>query len=305
MLKDRIVFLNENFVGWSEATAHMMSHSFGRGSAIFEVISLHETEYGPAVFRLDQHIQRFFRTAELLGMELPGSRDKLHQAVLLTVNRNGLKRGYVKIIGFYPQISFEVVPPKERLDVAIFALDPVQDVEGVDLSSESSTSVCISKWRKLDPQTVPVEAKAAANYLNGMMTRIEAAKREFKNAVMLDTQGFIGEGATESVFLVHEGCLLTPALGTVLQSISRQSVLQLAVHLGIDIAEERLDPELFFIADEIFLSATPIKVLPVRQIEDRMLKNVPGPISQKLLTAFNEILSGRDEHFKNWLFPVD
>jgi branched-chain amino acid aminotransferase len=91
----------------------------------------------------------------------------------------------------------------------------------------------------------------------------------------------------------------------VLQSISRQSVLQLAVHLGIDIAEERLDPELFFIADEIFLSATPIKVLPVRQIEDRMLKNVPGPISQKLLTAFNEILSGRDEHFKNWLFPVD
>jgi branched-chain amino acid aminotransferase len=305
MLEDRIVFLNDNFVRWPEATVHMMSHSFGRGSAIFEVISLHETMTGPAVFRLDQHIQRFFRTAELLGMELSGSREKLQQAVLQTVERNGLKKGYIKIIGFYPQISFEVVPPQSHLDVAIFVLDPVQDVEGAVYPSDRGTSLCISKWRKLDPQTVPIEAKAAANYLNGMLARVEADKRGFKNAIMLDTHGFIAEGGTESVFLVHDGCLMTPALGTVLQSISRRSVLQLAEYLGIEAAEKRLHPDLFFIADEIFLSATPFKVLPVRKIEDRVLKDVPGPISQKLLTHFDEIISGRDKRFKDWLFPVE
>ena len=304
MLKDRIVFLNGDFVAWSQATVHMMSHSFGRGSAIFEVLGLHDTNAGPMIFRLDKHLERLFKTAELLDMELPISEEALHEAVMTTVKRNGLSQGFIKIIGFYPQIAFEIIPPQKRLDISVFVVDPAQDFGGLDFPTKRSTTACISKWRKLDPQSVPIEAKVAANYLNGMMARSEARTRGFENGIMLDSQGFIAEGGTESVFLVKNGSLMTPSLGTVLDSITRKSLLQAAKAIGIDSVEERLPSELLFEANEIFLSGTPFKVLPVKQIEDRDIENTPGPLTRKLSSLMDEIITGQDERFKHWFFPV-
>jgi branched-chain amino acid aminotransferase len=304
MLENRTVYINGRFVQWDEARVHIMCHSFGRGSAIFEVLSLHETVAGPAVFRLDEHINRLCRTADLLGMELPIDRQAFHEAVLETVRRNRIRQGFIKIICYYPQISFEILPPQKELDASIFVVDPVEDLGGLHFPFEKGTTACLAKWRKLDPQTVPVEAKAAANYLNGMMARSEAKERGFENAVMLDTQGFIAEGGTESIFLVKEGVLMTPGLGTVLQSISRKSVLDLAAGNGIQSMEARLSPGLLFEADEVFFSGTPIKVLPVRQVEQRTFQVVPGPVSRRLSIALAEILAGRDERYRKWLFPV-
>ena len=304
MLENRIVYFNGDFVAWEKATVHMMSHSFGRGSAIFEVLSLHDTTDGPAVFRLDEHIHRLFRTAEFLDMEIPFSKETSHTAVTETVKRNGLREGLIKIMGYYPQITAGIVPPQKRLDITIFALDPAQDMGGMDFTFAEGITICVSKWRKLDPQTVPIEAKAAANYLNGMMARAEAAKRGYENVIMLDTQGFIAEGGTESVFLVKDGLLMTPSPGTVLRSITRKSILEAADVMGIETFEGRLIPDLLDEADEIFLAGTPMKVLPVRQIEDRILENTPGPLTRELFTLFKEITAGRDERFKKWLFPV-
>ena len=304
MLDERIVFINGDFVAWDQAKVHMMSHSFGRGSAIFEVLSLHETSFGPAVFRLDEHIDRLFRTSKLLGMELPISREELHKAVTGTANKNSLVQGFIKIIGFYPQIAFEISPPQKELDISIFVIDPAQDLGAPNRPFEKGTTVCVSKWRKLDPQTVPVKAKAAANYLNGMVARGEARERGFENAIMLDTQGFIAEGGTESVFLVKGGRLMTSSAGTVLESISRKSIIDAAAVIGIESFEGRLPPELFYEADEIFLSSTASRVLPVRKIEDRMLEGTPGPLTRKLMALMGEIEAGRDERFKDWLFPV-
>lgn len=304
MFEDRIVYLNGEFAGWDQAKVHIMSHSFGRGSAIFEVLSVHETAAGPAAFRLDEHIDRLFKTAGLLEMELPLDGEAFQKAVLETVKRNGIRQGFVKIICFYPQIAFEILPPQKMLDVSIFAMDPAKDVGGLRFPFERGTTACISKWRKLDPSTVPVEAKAAANYLNGMIARLEAKRRGFDQVIMLDTQGFIAEGGTESVFLVKGGRLMTPVLGTVLQSISRKSVLEAAGHLGIETSEGRLQPELFREAEEVFFSGTPIKVLAVRRIEDRELSGVPGPVTKRLSALMAEIVSGRDKRFKNWLFSV-
>ena len=304
MLEDRIIYLKGAFVGWDQATVHMMSHSFSRGSAIFEVISFHETANGPAVLRLDENITRLFRTAQLLDMELPISRDELHEAVLNTVKRNALRQGIIKIIGFYPQISFLINVPQKRLDISIFVVDPGQDLGG-PLHSNQDTTVCVSKWRKLDPQTVPVEAKAAANYLNGLMANAEAGQRGFGNAIMLDSQGFIAEGGTESIFLVKDGRLMTPILGTILQSITRKSILQAADVIGIDSFEGRLHPELLYEAEEVFLSNTGAKVLPIKQIEDRVVEGTPGPITRKLSDLMDKIITGQDERFKNWLFPVE
>jgi branched-chain amino acid aminotransferase len=303
MLEDRIVFLNGDFVAWNQCTVHIMSHSFGRGSAIFEVLSLHETNAGPAVFRLDKHIERLFKTAELLDMEVPISREALHEAVIATVKRNGVSKGFIKIIGFYPQIAFEIIPPQKRLDISVFVVDPAQDLGGLNFPTKGTT-VCISKWRKLDPQSVPIEAKVAANYLNGMMARSEAKMRGFENGIMLDTQGFIAEGGTESIFLVKDGKLMTPSLGTVLAGITRNSLLQAAKAIGIESVEGRLPSEFLFEANEIFLSGTPMKVLPVKQVEDRMIEGTPGPFTRKLSALLDEIIAGRDERFRHWFFPV-
>ncbi len=305
MLTERIVYINGELVEWNRATVHLMSHSFARGSAVFEVLSFHKTDFGPAVFRLDEHLVRLFKTVELLDMEIRITAEDLQAAVKNTIRRNGLLEGFIKIVCFYPQIAFDILPPQNQLDVSIFVLDPKQDLDGSDFHFEQGTTVGISKWRKLDPKTVPIEAKVAANYLNGMVARIEAKKRGFENAVMLDTQGFVAEGGTESVFLVKNDRLYAPSLGTILESITRKSILQAAKLSGIEKSEERLSPDFLFQADEIFLSNTPYKVIPVRQIENQKFINAPGPITRKINGLMNKIVSGQEKRFNDWLFSVD
>jgi branched-chain amino acid aminotransferase len=304
MLDERWVYKNGEFVKWAEATVHMMSHSFARGSTIFEVISFYATASGPAVFRLHEHIARLEKSAAYLDMELPGGHDELCRAVAETVRRNHLQQGAVKVVGYYPQIAFDTQPPQKRLDLAVFAMDPSQDLEKLEFSFEKGTTAGIARWRKLDPQTVPIEAKAAANYLNGMIGRLDVQKRGLEDAILLDTQGFIAEGATESVFLALKGRLMTPSLGTVLDSITRRSILQVARHLGIETLEGRLRPELLFEADEIFFANTPFKVIPVRRIEDRVMPDAPGPIQRRLWEALQRIATGKEPAFADWLYPV-
>jgi branched-chain amino acid aminotransferase len=304
MLEDRIVFLNGDFVKWDQVKVHMMSHCVGRGSAIFEVISVHKTDTGSAIFCLDEHVERLFRTAELLNMVLPTTRNKLIEAVIDTVKRNGIDQGMIKIICFYPQIAVTILPPQKMLDISIFVIEPTQDLGGLGISSERGTTVGISKWRKLDPQTVPIEAKVAANYLNGMLSLQEAKKRGFEWAIMLDTQGFISEGGTEAIFLVKDNLLMTPSTGTVLKSITRKSIIQVSIAAGIETIEKRLHPDLLWEADEIFLSSTPFKVLPVSKIEDRTLESVPGPLTRKISFLMEDITKGKSENFRDWLFHV-
>jgi branched-chain amino acid aminotransferase len=237
-------------------------------------------------------------------MELPISPAEFCEAVAGTVKRNQLNQGIIKIICYYSQFSVEVFPPHKPLDVSIFALDLSLDLRG-GFPTVLSTTAGISKWRKLDPQTVPVRAKAAANYLNGMVARIDCGKRGLEHAIMLDTQGFIAEGATESIFLVKTGQLMTPTLGTVLAGITRMSILEAAEITGLQTFEGRLDPELLYEAEEMFFSCSPLKVLPIRQIEDRVLSNVPGPVTQKVTEVIDDIVRGKDVRFKDWLYPVN
>ncbi len=305
MLTERIVYINGELVDGNRATVHLMSHSFARGSAVFEVLSFHKTGFGPAVFRLDEHLVRLFKTVELLDMEIRITAEDLQEAVKNTIRRNGILEGFIKIVCFHPQIAFDILPPQNQLDVSIFVLDPKQDLDGIDFHFEQGTTLGISKWRKLDPKTVPIEAKVAANYLNGMVARIEAKKRGFENAVMLDTQGFVAEGGTESVFLVKNDRLYAPSLGTILESITRKSILQAAKLSGIETSEERLSPDFLFQANEIFLSNTPYKVIPVRQIENQKFINAPGPITRKINDLMNKIVSGQEKRFNDWLFSVD
>jgi branched-chain amino acid aminotransferase len=304
MMNERIVFLDGTYAPWDEAKIHLMSHSVGRGSAIFEVIGFHETPDGPAVFRLDEYVARFRNSANLLDMDPPLSASGLQEAILETIRRNGLKKGIIKMIGFYPEIAFKILPPRKRFQVAIFVFDLEGDLGERARAGEGSVTACVSKWRRLDPQTVPIEAKVAANYMNGIVARTEARDLGFDYAILLDTQGCIAEGGTESLFLVREGRLLTASLGTILNSITRKTLIAVAETMGIGTFAGRLVPETLNEAEEIFFSGTITKLLPVRQMGDRILKEVPGPVTRKLSERMAAITSGGDAQFRHWLYPA-
>ncbi|MBW2042174.1 MAG: aminotransferase class IV [Deltaproteobacteria bacterium] len=305
MLNERWIFSDDKFIVWEAATVHVASHSFARGSAIFEVLSLHETATGPVIFRLDEHVRRFFRSAHLLGMELGITPDALMEQIKETVRKNKIQKGVIKVVGYHPEIALDILPPARPLSLVIFAVDPEKDLPHFSGDPSREAAACIPAWRKLDPRTVPVEAKASANYLNGMVARLEARKKGFDYAIMLDTQGFVAEGGTESIFIVKDGILMTPVAGTVLQSITRKSLLELAMKKGIASKELRIPPEQLLGADEAFLSCTPFKVLPLVRIEDRSLPGASGPVTQRLAGLMEDAIDGKETAFSEWRFPVD
>ena len=305
MLKERVVYLDGTYAPWDEAKIHIMSHSVARGSAIFEVIGFHKTATGPAVFRLDEYITRFRNSALLLEMEMPLSSGELQEAVLETIRRNGLKQGVIKMMGFYPEIAFKILPPRKRFQVAIFVFDLEGDLGERAQAGEGSVTACVSRWRRLDPQTVPIEAKVAANYMNGIVARTEARNIGFDYAILLDAQGCLAEGGTESIFLVREGRLFTPSLGTILNSITRKTLIEVAETMGIGTFAGRLDPGALNEAEEIFFSGTTTKLLPIRQVGNRILKEVPGLVTRRLTERMAAITSGRDAQFQRWLFGID
>jgi branched-chain amino acid aminotransferase len=302
MPRDQWVFVNGDFIRFEEAKVPLMSHSFSRGSAIFEVMSFHETDTGPAVFRLDAHVERLARSAEALQMSLPYPLEKIREAVLATVRKNGHSAGIVKLFAYSSEITFTLALPDKPVDICIAAVDPDFYRKGIEPAP--FISVCISKWRKLHPETVPIEAKASANYLNGLVALQDARKRGFDLGLMLDTEGFIAEGGTESFFLVKDGELLTPILGTVLQGISRKSILEAALAIDVPVRQGRLRPSLLMEAEEIFTASSTKKILPVGRIENRDMGEIPGPVTRKLRGLFAGILAGREPRFRHWLFPA-
>jgi branched-chain amino acid aminotransferase len=264
-------------------------------------MSLHKTAEGPAVFRLDENLKRLERTAELLKMTLPMSGEDFKRAVFETIRGNQVESGFVKLMCYYGKVAIRVMPNQKIMDTCIAVIDPETDMEGEKLPARPELALVLCGVRKLHPETIPIEAKAAANYLNGILSRKEAVEKGADMGVMLDTQGFIAEGSTESIFIVKSGILYTPSLGTVLRSISRKSVLEVAAAVGIPSEEKRLPPSLLFEADEIFLSSTGGKVQPVKRFEDKIFSEVPGPVTQRIKETLDKIVNGSDPRFPHWL----
>lgn len=295
------IWMNGKMLPWNEANVHVLSHGFSRASAIFDVFGIHPGPDGPVAFRMDKHLERLFRSAELLGMEIAYDKDQLTEAVLKSVKANNIGRGLIKILAYYGEQAVISLVLDSRLDVAVCAVPAVDDL-GLDESAP--IDICLAKWRKIHPATVPVEAKACSNYLNGMLARKDAKNRGFDVGILLTTEGYVAEGSIESIFMVKDGILKTPQRGNILSSITRMSVLEAAPAVGIKVSEEQITPEELMAADEIFLSHTGAKVVPVKKIEDKVLEEVPGPVTRKLRQLMEDICNFRNERFKNWLQPV-
>jgi branched-chain amino acid aminotransferase len=300
VISDQKAWINGQFVPRQSATVPLLSHGFSRASAIFEIFRIHKGPRGPAAFRMDEHLKRLMNSARLLQMEMAYSVDEIAEAVRQTVRLNSMEQGIIKILAYWGEEAVLQLVLRSKLDLAVFALsDPSQ----FRLDILEPVSACVSKWRKLHPQTVPVQAKACANYLNGYLARKDALDRGFDTGIMLGTDGFVAEGSTESLFLVKDGILKAPPPDTTLPSISRMSVLDLAAHLGIAAREAPLLPKDLHQADELFISSTGNKVLPVFRFEDRYI-NAPGPVTRRIRIKMNDVLAFKDEDFNGWFQKI-
>lgn len=294
-------WINAEMVPWNQAKVSMLSHGFSRGSAIFEVFGIHPGPRGPLAFRMDKHLDRMFRSAELLGMEIGPSRREIEAGVVETVRENGIQRGLVKMMAYWGEEAVIALVLDSKLDVAICTIPEFEDL-GLDRTDP--IDACFSKWRKPRPDMVPSEAKACANYLNGMLARKDAMDRGYNLGILLTADGYVAEGSIESVFMVEDGVIRTPARGNILGSITRQSILEAAPKCGLSLREEQITPQQLADADEIFTSHSGIKVLPVKRIEDRDMGPVPGPVTARAMQMMQDILSLRDGRFKHWFQPL-
>jgi len=300
MADDHLVWFNGKLIPWSKATVPLLSHGFSRASAIFEAFGIHDGPDGPAAFRMDEHLKRLKHSADLLGMEMACTEEEIAAAVAQTVKTNNLGRGIIKIMAYWGEEAVIQLVLESKLDVAIFA---IPENEELHLDDTTPISACLSRWRKLHPETAQVTAKACANYLNAYLVRKEAYERGYDVGFLLGTDGFLAEGSTESVFLVKGGVLQTPPLGRILSSISRMSVLEVAPFLDIPVEETALREDALFSADEIFTSHTGVKVSPVNRFEDRDLE-APGPVTGKLMNLMDDILHFRNHQFSHFFQPL-
>jgi len=301
MNSDLQVWFNGKLIPWRDATAPILSHGFSRASAIFDIFGVHPGPQGPVAFRMDDHLKRLMKSAELLEMELAYNTEEIVEAVKATVKANSLGRGIIKILAFWGEESINQLVLDSKLDVAVFA---IPESEKLILDKDQAISACLSKWRKLHPETVPVGAKACANYLNGYLARKDAVSRGFDIGILLGTDGFLAEGSTESVFIVKEGTLMTPPLGRVLSSITRLSILQAVPEIGLTVVERPISADELYAAEEMFTVHTGSKVEPVARFEDTEFP-APGPVTKQAMQLMDDIMQFKDERFMNWFQPLD
>ncbi len=296
--------MNGTLVPWDEARVHVGAHVIHYGSAVFEGIRCYSTPEGPAVFRLDAHMERLFNSAKIYWMELPWSLEQLTEAILETIQANRFQSCYIRPVVFRGFGHLGVNPLECPVEVAILVWEWGKYLGAEAL--EQGVDVCVSSWNRLAPNTLPAMAKSAANYMNSQLIKVDAVKGGFAEGIALDSQGFVSEGSGENVFIVSKGRLITPPLvSSVLPGITRDTVIQLAHGLDIPVDEKAIPREMLYLADELFFTGTAAEVTPIRSVDRRTVgAGKRGPVTESLQKAFFGAIEGHagDEH--GWLTPV-
>jgi branched-chain amino acid aminotransferase len=302
--------VNGEFFPWERVTVHLLAHSVQRASLIFDFMSVHTTPRGPAVFRMGEHIRRLLRSAELIGLPLEMDEAAISQAVVETVQANPGATA-VKVCAYLPSIEVEVVPADDRVSVAVAAYDSAADIVAHNAGApyfKPELRIRLEKERrKMRPEILPPQAKVSANYTSPMIAKWAARRAGYDEILLVDEKGLLAEASTENVFLVSsDGRLRTPSLEYVLAGVTRSSILEIAKHDGIPVAEEAIRPEDLFTAAEVFLTATSAGVWPVVSVDGRPIGNgKPGSASLRLGARFEEVANGHDPAFHAWLTYVN
>jgi branched-chain amino acid aminotransferase len=293
------IWMNGELVDWADATVHVGAHGLHYGSGVFEGIRCYETDAGPAVFRLTDHLKRLHQSADILHMELPYSVEELRAASHELIAANGLSECYLRPIAFYGYGELGVHPGTNPVDVVLMTWP-----WGAYLGEEALNKgirAKVSSWKRVGPNTIPHVAKATGIYLNSMLAVIEATRAGYEEAILLTDDGYVADGSGENVFVVKDEIISTPDLSaSILPGITRQVVMEIAQTLGYAVHERHLIRSDLYVADELFMCGTAAEVTPVRSIDDHEIGD-PGPVTKAIQDVFFAAVRGRDERFSRWL----
>jgi len=302
--RDGFIWYDGRLVPWREATTHVLTHSLHYGLAVFEGVRAYKTEIGTAIFRLKEHTDRLFNSAKIYMMQIPHTREELMAAQREVVRANKLESCYLRPLAFYGSEKMGVSPIGAKVHVSIAAWP-----WGAYLGEEGLTRgirVKTSSFARHHVNVTMARAKVSTTYANSILANLEATQDGYDEGLLLDTDGFVAEGAGENVFVVKDGRVYTPQLTTALDGITWRSVQSICTDLGIPVEKTRLTRDDLYIADEVFFTGTAAEVTPIRELDRRTIgSGSRGPITEKIQSAFFDIVSGRNRKYHHWLTPVE
>lgn len=304
------VWFNGSLVNHDDAKIHVLTHGLHYGTGVFEGIRCYKTASGgSAIFRLQDHMQRLVDSGRIYFMDLGFTRQQLEKAAIDTVKANGMDECYIRPIAFYGYGKMGVNPMPNKVSVAIAAWKWDEYIK-TGGSEEKGARLMVSAWSRLDPRTMPMHAKATANYANSALARVEAIKAGFDEAIMLNTSGMVVEASAENIFIAKNNELVTPpASSGALAGITRESVMEIARENGIACREANISRDELYTADEVFLTGTAAEIKPVGEIDNRVVgsdSGAPGKITKQLKVLFEAAVHGKDSKLSSkWLMPVN
>lgn len=301
--RDGVIWMDGEFVPWPDARIHVLTHTLHYGLGVFEGIRAYHTEQGPAVFRLPEHVRRFFDSAKILGMTLPWSREQVTDACVQAVRENGLKSAYIRPMAFYGSEGMGLRADNLRVHLAIAAWEWGSYLGAENM--ERGIRVRTASFARHHVNVTMCRAKANGHYINSMMALQEAVSCGYDEALLLDTDGFVAEGSGENFFLVRDGVIHTPELASALAGVTRDAVMTLAREAGYEIRERRITRDEVYVCDEAFFTGTAAEVTPIRELDDRAIgEGRRGPVTADLQARFFAQVEGRREDHPEWLTPV-
>lgn len=297
---DAVIWLDGRMVPWAEATTHVLTHSLHYGSGVFEGLRAFATEQGPAIFRLQEHTDRLFASADCVDMTIPHSREEINQACIDAVRKNQLETAYIRPICFYGAegLGLHAKGLKVHTAVAAWEWGVYLGAEGLEQGIRVYTSSII-RDRVNAPLT---SSKICGNYVYSAVATAQAKEAGYDEALLLEADGRISEGSGENLFIVHDGVLETPALGSALDGITRRTIIELARETNLEVRENRLTRDDLLRCEEAFFTGTAAEVTPIRELDGEAIGNGRrGPVTTRLQQQYQDIVGGRSERHLHWL----
>jgi branched-chain amino acid aminotransferase len=299
------IWMDGELVGWADAKVHVLSHALHYGSGVFEGIRAYETARGPAVWHLDEHLKRLYRSAKLYHLDIPFSIEALTEATKEVIRANRLRACYIRplVLRGYGEMGVNPLSAPVNVIVAVWPWGAYLGEEAL----ERGVRIKISSWRRNPQNSLPAAAKATGQYINSVLAKVESLKAGYDEAIMLNEQGFVTDGSGENVFVVRGGALSTPPISAgCLDGITRSSVIAMARDLGYEVREENLVRTDLYNADECFFTGTAAEITPIREVDDRVVgEGHRGPVTKELQGVFFSATKGEIERYASWLSYVE
>ena len=302
--RDGVIWLDGKLVPWREAKVHVLTHTLHYGMGVFEGVRAYKTNEGAAIFRLQAHTDRLFRSAHILRLSIPYSKDAINEAICTAVRENHLESGYIRPMCFLGSEGMGL--RAEGLKVHVMAAAWSWGSYLGDENMEKGIRVKTSSYTRHHVNITMCKAKANGNYMNSMLALNEALSCGCDEALLLDSEGYVAEGSGENIFIVRNGALYTPELTSALDGITRDTIFTLAAEIGVPVRERRITRDEVYIADEAFFTGTAAEVTPIREVDSRKIGNgARGPLTERLQSLYFDYVHGRGSSHPEWLTIVN